>query len=583
MEYVKSDYAAQTGKKSAYAFRIAATAATVFLICRYTVAGGFMPAAAALMSIAISENRINFYLLPVAAASFATMYAQNSDMWADAAACLICCLIFMVLAGVKFTLLQKLFIVSAVTVTCIFAYYALFSILYRLNILHVGMDILALCVLCIAFKTIYDAGSGKRTSADILRASLVLGAAVLFAGTGIETVAFAGCYLVVIYCGYTYGIKEGIAAGAVCSIVIIMGAWAGLSSAALYMLAGAASGIARGKSRLIIPATVPAAVYIFSVASGYDFPYAAIYSPVAAALIIAVIPDKIRSAAGRKINILYGSRAAGSQKEAADAYVMLTKTADSLRHMNIDKKTSLAYSFQGMAEVLDKLASELKSGAGEYLQLGRSFKYRTGTAVYSAGAGSCGDSVRIKHLSDGRLLIVLSDGMGKGKAAAEESSMTAGSIADLIETGFSPETAIKMMNSIISQRKDRFPTVDLCILEKKGVARIYKMGAASTIIKRGNKAHAVHMSALPLGIAAGVGIEYSGIRLRAGDQLMLMTDGIACADRSDMEMQWIKQAALEIKSRDPQTVADLMVSRATEKYGIREKDDMTIISVVCEI
>lgn len=251
--------------------------------------------------------------------------------------------------------------------------------------------------------------------------------------------------------------------------------------------------------------------------------------------------------------------------------------------MNIDKKTSLAYSFQGVAEVLDKMASELKSGPGEYLQLGRSFKYRTGTAVYSAGAGSCGDSVRIKHLSDGRLLIVLSDGMGKGKAAAEESSMTAGSIADLIETGFSPETAIKMMNSIISQRKDRFPTVDLCILEKKGIARIYKMGAASTIIKRGNKAHAVHMSALPLGIAAGVGIEYSGIRLRAGDQLMLMTDGIACADRSDMEMQWIRQAALEIKSRDPQTVADLMVSRATEKYGIREKDDMTVISVICEI
>lgn len=173
--------------------------------------------------------------------------------------------------------------------------------------------------------------------------------------------------------------------------------------------------------------------------------------------------------------------------------------------------------------------------------------------------------------------------MGKGRPAAEESSMTAGSIANLIETGFSPETAIKMMNSIISQRKDRFPTVDLCLLEKKGVARIYKMGAASTVIKRGGKAYAVHMSALPLGISSGIAIEYSGIRLKDGDQLMIMSDGIACADRGDIEMNWIRSAAIEIKSKDPQTVSDLMISRATQKYGIHEKDDMTIISVICEI
>ena len=48
-------------------------------------------------------------------------------------------------------------------------------------------------------------------------------------------------------------------------------------------------------------------------------------------------------------------------------------------------------------------------------------------------------------------------------------------------------------------------------------------------------------------------------------------------------MNWIRSAAIEIKSKDPQTVSDLMISRATQKYGIHEKDDMTIISVICEI
>ncbi len=583
MEYVKSDRTAAESRKSMYILRIAVTAAVVFLLCRYTVTGGFMPAAAALMSIAISENRINFYLLPVTAVSFATMYMAGIDIWPDAAACLICCLVFMALPGISFTLLQKMIIVCAVTVTCSLACSLLLNIFYRINVYYIGADILALCALCISFKTIYDAGRGKKIPEDILSACMVCAAAVLVSGIQWEPAVFTGCYLVIIYSGYTGGIKEGITAGAICSAVTVLGGRAGLSAAALYMFAGIVSGLVRGKSRIVIPAALPAAVYILSMVSGYDFPYAAVYSPAAASVIFALVPGRVLSAFSRRLDMLYGKKRGEQRSRDKNACALLHKTADRLRHINIDSKSALAYGFQGAAEIMDKIAGEIGSDAAQSLDMGRSFRYRTGSAVYSAGGGSCGDSNRIKILSDGRLLIVLSDGMGKGREASEESSMTADSLAGLIDTGFSPETAIKMMNSIISRKKDRFPTVDLCLLEKKGVARIYKMGAASTIIKRGGKVYAVHMSALPLGISSGVAIEYSGIRLRAGDQLMIMSDGITCADRDDIEMKWIKQAVLEIQSKDPQTVADLMISRATQKYGIHEKDDMTVISVMCEI
>ena len=583
MEYVKSDCNAAGQRKGAYILRIAVTAAMVFLICRYTVTGGFMPAATALMSIAVSEDRINFYLLPVAAVSFATMYMAGSDIWSDAAACLICSTVFMALSGIRFTLFQKMSIVSAVTVTCSLAYSLLFNIFYRINVYYIGADILALCALCISFKTIYDACRGKKISEDILSACMICAAAVLAVGIQWEPAVFTGCYLIIIYSGYTGGIKEGITAGAICGMITVLGGRAGLSAAALYVFAGAVSGLAGGKSRFAILAALPAAVYILSMISGYEFPYAAVYSPAAASVIFALVPYKALSAFGRRLDMLHGKKSGEDRSRDKNACALLHKTADRLRHINIDRKTALAYGFQGAAEVMDKIADEIRNGSPQSLDIGRSFRYRTGCAVYSAGEGSCGDSNRIKNLSDGRLLIVLSDGMGKGREAAEESSMTADSIAGLIDTGFSPETAIKMMNSIISGQKDRFPTVDLCLLEKKGVARIYKMGAASTIIKRGGKAYAVHMSALPLGISSGVAIEYSGIRLRAGDQFMIMSDGITCADRGDIEMSWIKQAALEIQSKDPQTVADLMISRATQKYGIHEKDDMTVISVICEI
>lgn len=583
MEYVKSEYTAAENKKGTYILRIAATAVIVFLICRYTVIGGFMPAAAALMSIAISENRINFYLLPAAAFSFATMYTAGIDIWPDAAACLICCMIFMIMSGIRFTLFQKMIIVSAVSVTCSLAYCLMFNIFYRINVYHIGADAMALCALCISFKNIYDAGRGMKISEDILRLCLICAAAVLSAGSQWEPAVFTGCFLIIIYCGHAGGIKEGVTAGAVCGAVTVLGGFAGLSATALYVLAGSISGLVKGKNRFMVPAVLPASVYLFSMTAGYDFPYAVIYSPAAASVVFALVPKRAMTVFRRKLDILYGKRSAAGRSESQNSCVMLHKTADRFRHINIDKKSTLAYGFQGVAEVMDKMAAEIRGDMPKSIDMGRNFKYRTGTAVYSAEGGSCGDSSRIKHLSDGRLLIVLSDGMGKGRTAAEESSMTAGSIADLIEAGFSPETAIKMMNSIISQRKDRFPTVDLCLLEKKGIARIYKMGAASTVIKRGGKAYAVHMSALPLGISSGITIEYSGIRLKAGDQLMIMSDGITCADRGDIEMNWIRQAALEIKSKDPQTVADLMISKATQKYGIHEKDDMTIISVICEI
>ena len=81
--------------------------------------------------------------------------------------------------------------------------------------------------------------------------------------------------LIIIYCGYTGGIKEGITAGGICGAVTVLGGFAGLSAIALYVFAGAVSGLAEDKTRLIIPAVLPASIYLFSMAAGYDFPYVA--------------------------------------------------------------------------------------------------------------------------------------------------------------------------------------------------------------------------------------------------------------------------------------------------------------------
>jgi hypothetical protein len=45
-------------------------------------------------------------------------------------------------------------------------------------------------------------------------------------------------------------------------------------------------------------------------------------------------------------------------------------------------------------------------------------------------------------------------------------------------------------------------------------------------------------------------------------------------------MEWIRETIANIRSRDPQTMSDLIVNKAVERYGLKEKDDMTVITAI---
>ena len=65
----------------------------------------------------------------------------------------------------------------------------------------------------------------------------------------------------------------------------------------------------------------------------------------------------------------------------------------------------------------------------------------------------------------------------------------------------------------------------------------------------------------------------------------MVSDGIseagaksAAEEGERPDNSWIEEALMEIKSTDPQTVADLLLSRAIDRYGEGEKDDMSILA-----
>ena len=81
----------------------------------------------------------------------------------------------------------------------------------------------------------------------------------------------------------------------------------------------------------------------------------------------------------------------------------------------------------------------------------------------------------------------LSDGMGSGLEACQESESIVDTLEQLVEAGFTGETAARMVNSVLNlkTKNGRFSTVDISMVDLySGMCHFLKAGAATTFIKR---------------------------------------------------------------------------------------------------
>ena len=78
------------------------------------------------------------------------------------------------------------------------------------------------------------------------------------------------------------------------------------------------------------------------------------------------------------------------------------------------------------------------------------FAMETGFAKVAGGQGErSGDYHMFSHTGDGKYILALSDGMGRGDEAESQSRMTVHLIRKLLSAGFDKETALKLINSML--------------------------------------------------------------------------------------------------------------------------------------
>jgi stage II sporulation protein E len=151
-------------------------------------------------------------------------------------------------------------------------------------------------------------------------------------------------------------------------------------------------------------------------------------------------------------------------------------------------------------------------------------------------------------------------------------------LEDFIESGFDKELAVRMINSVLvlKSNEESFATLDICSVDLyTGEAEFIKIGAASTFLLRDGNVRTIRSSSLPIGMLNDVDLEITTHRLSHDDVILMVTDGIT----PDVEREdWLTSTLARCRYRNPQDIANHILSEAEKDKNNLPKDDMTILA-----
>lgn len=191
-----------------------------------------------------------------------------------------------------------------------------------------------------------------------------------------------------------------------------------------------------------------------------------------------------------------------------------------------------------------------------------------------------GDSYSFGKLKDGTYMTIISDGMGSGPQAGEESKAAVDLIEKFTSAGFNKLTAINTVNSIMSFRfsqDEKFSTLDLNTIDLyTGDITFMKVGAVASFIKRGDKIDIIKSKTLPIGVLDKVDIDIIDKKVKNGDIVVTLSDGVLdCCDGGNIE--WLAEYILSSKNTNPKELVNDIMEKAKELSGGKVKDDMTVL------
>ncbi|MFA9398839.1 MAG: stage II sporulation protein E [Clostridiaceae bacterium] len=203
-------------------------------------------------------------------------------------------------------------------------------------------------------------------------------------------------------------------------------------------------------------------------------------------------------------------------------------------------------------------------------------------SISKDGEACCGDNLTYEKLEDGTYVILLCDGMGTGPQASKESLVSVELIKEITKCGFSKTTAINTVNSVMTlkfYKDEKFTTIDLVSVDLfSGTADFMKVGAVASFVKGKYGVDIVYSKTLPIGVLDKADIDITRKKLRNGDLIITVSDGILdYNNESAGSFDWLFDFLKDTDILDPDKLSCEILNKAKELRNNKINDDMSVI------
>lgn len=207
-----------------------------------------------------------------------------------------------------------------------------------------------------------------------------------------------------------------------------------------------------------------------------------------------------------------------------------------------------------------------------------SYDVEIGSCQHISNDGAlCGDSFNYFSDGMGRLVAVISDGMGTGGRAAVDGSMAESIMSKLIKAGLGYDCALSVVNSalMVKSGDESLATLDVISIDLfTGDAELLKAGAPLTFVKKNGKVLRCNNTSLPAGILTDIKFSHERLNLNPDDAVVMVSDGaVATGDG------WLEAMIESWDEEFSQDFAKRVVSEARSRRTDGYDDDITVIAM----
>ncbi len=189
----------------------------------------------------------------------------------------------------------------------------------------------------------------------------------------------------------------------------------------------------------------------------------------------------------------------------------------------------------------------------------------------------CGDNYTYFNDGMGRMIFILSDGMGTGGRAAVEGAMACKVMENLIKSGMNFFTAAKITNSalLVKSEDEVLATLDVLSVDLfSGEMNLLKAGAPLTFLKKNDEVIRCAPNSLPIGILKEINVAECSEILSAYDKILMVSDG-AISDGDG----WLEDMLKNWRNEDSQSFATSVIKRISNEKSSDFDDDITVIAI----